>query len=415
MLRACAVLLAAGSVVSAAPGGQPARDPAHTFDIAGSGRIGERFPSEHLTLTDAATGVKVVAMTTSRHVNATFYQTHPQWTPDGRYIVFRSNRAAKDGQGWHAYAVSMETYEIVQVTAGGDGGRLHLGWKENVAWHFRGAQLVRLELGALLADSERGTVKEAAAYERVAATLPEGVRPSGDVGLDANERRMFMASRRGDGGSAIYAIDLENGRLTELQRVSFRANHLQANRWRSGEVMYCWETGGDAPQRTWLLSVDGEGRVTNRPAYREHPDEWVTHEVFAGPDHIMFNVMGHIDRLRARPTGIFSMNIRSGVVRRHGQLGDGGYWHSYATSDLKWAVGDTFDGRLYRLDLESGERTLLTAGHRPNSRGPFGPDAHSHHSISPDGRWVLFNSSLLTRGDLMLVPLHPEGVAPESR
>ena len=411
MFRPVTAIALAGAMAPGAFGGQPAADPAHTFDIASTGRVGQRFPSEHLTIIDAETSVAVLALTTSRHVNATFYQTHPQWTPDGRYIVFRSNRAAKEGRGWHAYAVSMDTREIVQVTAGDDGDRLHLGWKENVAYHFRDGALVRLELGALLADSERGAVKDAAAYERVVATLPEDVRPSGDFGLDANEHRMFLASRTDDGRSAIYAIDLQSGSLTELQKVPFRANHLQANRWVSGEVMYCWETGGDAPQRTWLLSVDREGRVTNRPAYEERPDEWVTHEVFIGPDHIMFNVMAHLDRLRAGgPTGIFSMNIRTGEVRRHGQLEGGGYWHSHATSDLKWAVGDSFDGRLYRLDLESGERTLLATGHRPDSRGPFGPDAHSHHSISPDGRWVLFNSSLLTRGDIMLVPLHPEGL-----
>jgi len=92
-----AVLLIVAFLAPAVAGGQAARDPAHTFDITTSGRAGQRFPSEHLTLTDPATGVQVLALTTSRHVNATFYQTHPQWTPDSRYIVFRSNRAAKEG------------------------------------------------------------------------------------------------------------------------------------------------------------------------------------------------------------------------------------------------------------------------------------------------------------------------------
>jgi oligogalacturonide lyase len=172
--------------------------------------------------------------------------------------------------------------------------------------------------------------------------------------------------------------------------------------------MYSWETRGDAPQRIWYLSVDEKGKVKNRPLYKEKDDEWVTHEVFMGPDHILFNVMGHLDRLQKNPTGIFSLNIRNGEVKKYDQADGGGYWHAAGTKDKKWAVGDTFNGNLYRINLENGEVRLLTTGHRPNSKSPFTSEAHSHHSISPDGKWVLFNSSMLTKSDIMLVPLHPE-------
>jgi len=78
---------------------------------------------------------------------------------------------------------------------------------------------------------------------------------------------------------------------------------------------------------------------------------------------------------------------------------------------LKWGVGDTFDGEIYRLNREDPEDyELLTTGHRPTGNGPFAGDAHSHHSISPDGKWILFNSSMLTSSDLMMIPLHPDGL-----
>lgn len=376
----------------------------NTFDMAGEDVFGHRFPSEHLTLEDEVTGVEVIALTTSRHNNSKFYQTHPQWTPDGEYIVFRSSRA--DGQ---AYAISMKNYEIVQVTTGDWGSNLHLGWEKNVAYFFRDEELIELDLEQLLNDSENGTVQQdPAAYTEVITTLPEGIRESGGVGLDANEKRIFFASRLEEDLSAIYSIDLGSGELTKLKEIPFWVNHLQANPWVSGEIMYCWETGGDAPQRMWHLSVDENGDVNNRPLYKEKADEWVTHELFIGPNHIMFNVMGHLDRLRTNSTGVFTMNIRNGEVERDGQAEAGGYWHSDGTQDLKWGVADTFDGSLYRLNLETGERELLTTGHRPRSKGPFTQEAHSHHSISPDGEWVLFNSSMLTSSDIMLVPLHPD-------
>ncbi len=411
-LISCFIVALTSTSYSQTVAGIDYSDRAHvdnTFDMAGQDVFGQRFASEHLTITDEETGVEIIALTTSRHNSSKIYQTHPQWTPDGKYIVFRSNRAAD--RGGHAYAVSMEDYEIVQVTTGDAGSNLHLGWEKNVAYQFRGEQVIQLDLGSLLRDSENGTVKDPSEYEETITTLPEGIRESGGVGLDANEERLFFAARLEENLSAIYSIDIESGELTKLEEVPFRANHLQANPWVSGEIMYCWETGGDAPQRMWYLSVDEAGEVENRPVYEEMPDEWVTHEVFVDPDHIMLNVMGHIDRLRKNPTGIFSMNIRTGEVTNHGQTGRGGYWHADGTSDLKWAVGDTFDGNLYRLNLEDEDDvTLLTTGHRPNSKGPFTREAHSHHSISPDGKWVLFNSSMLTGNDIMLVPLHPEGL-----
>ncbi len=378
-------------------------DPSYTFEMTDTDIFGQRFPSEHLILSDEKTGAKIIALTTSRHHNSKIYQTHPQWTPDGEYIVFRSSRA--DGQ---YYAISMDNYEIVQVTTGDRSREFHLGWNKNVAYYFKNGQLIELDLGRLLDDSEKGASdSDPASYERVLATLPEGLRSSGGFGLDANEQRGFFASRLDVERSGIYSVNFNSGNITKLVEVPFWANHLQANPYVSGEIMYCWETGGDAPQRMWYLTVDENGKVNNRAIYKEKPDEWVTHEVFTGPDHIMFNVMAHLDRLQKNPTGVFTANIRTGEVKRHGQVGNGGYWHSDATRDLKWGVSDTFDGNLHRLNLETGEHTLLTKGHRPTSRGPFTDEAHSHHSISPDGKWVLFNSSMLTESDIMMVRLHP--------
>jgi len=56
----------------------------HTFDMAGDDVFGQRFPSENFTYVDDITGTKVNALTTSRHNNSKMYQTHPQWTADGK-------------------------------------------------------------------------------------------------------------------------------------------------------------------------------------------------------------------------------------------------------------------------------------------------------------------------------------------
>ncbi len=177
-----AVLCAPFSIYSQVIGGidydEMAGDVANTYDMTDTDIFGQRFESEHLTLTDEVTGNEIIALTTSRHHDSKIYQTHPQWTPDGEYIVFRSSRA--DGQ---YYAISMENYEIVQVTTGDRSREFHLGWNKNSAYYFVNGQLVELNLGQLLDDSEKGTVdNDPTSYENVLATLPGGLRPSGGFG-----------------------------------------------------------------------------------------------------------------------------------------------------------------------------------------------------------------------------------------
>src|SRR5450432_4281879 len=78
--------------------------------------VGRRFPSEMRTIVDAQTGVTFTALTTSPANDAKIYQTHPQWTADGKYIIFRSNRAR--GGATQAFAVNEVTGEIIQLTDG---------------------------------------------------------------------------------------------------------------------------------------------------------------------------------------------------------------------------------------------------------------------------------------------------------
>ena len=389
-----------------------------TFDMDGTDIFGQRFPSESLIITDPVTGVQITALTTSRHNNSKIYQDHPNWTADGKYIVFSSNRNTAVGgnvtfasktapavRNRQYYAVSMTNHEIVQVTTGTGVRDLLLGHKKNVAFRFRDNNIIEFNIGALLADSEQGKPKDSASYEKIIASIPAELKPGG-MCLDYNDSRIFFSTRAGENSSAIYSVNLATSKTAKLTEVPFRTGHFQANPFVCGEIMYCWETGGDSPQRMWILSVDKHGKAINRPVYNEKVDEWVTHEVFAGPDQILFNVMGHIDRLRKNPTGIMSLNIRTGKSKLLGQAKElGGYWHAFGTPDLKWAVADTFNGNIYRINTATGKTKLLTTGHRPNTQSPFSSQAHAYQSISPDGKWILFNSSLLMESDIMMVPL----------
>lgn len=376
-----------------------------TFDIAGEDIFGQRFPSENYSYKDEVTGVTVNALTTSRHHNSKMYQTHPQWTPDGKYIVFTSDRVKK--QRLH-YAISMDNYEITQITTGKNGREFHLSWHKNVAYQFKENQLIELNLKQLLLDSESDKVKEPDYYETIIATIPDSINPKG-MALDADENALYFSHKIKSDLYAIYKIDFKTSETKKIIEVPFWVGHMQANPYKTGEIMYCWETRGDSPQRMWYLTIDKNGAVKNKPLYKERDNDWVTHEVFMGPDKVLFHLMGHLDRLNKNQTGIYSINLRTNKLQFHGQTNDGGYWHCNATPDNKWIAGDTFDGKLYRINANNPkDTTLLTQGHRLNSISPFSKEAHMHQSISPDGKWVLFNSSLLTANDIMIVPILTE-------
>ena len=64
-----------------------------------------------------------------------------------------------------------------------------------------------------------------------------------------------------------------------------------------------------------------------------------------------------------------------------------GFWHCNGSADGKWAVGDTFAGNIYLINVPTGEITLLTTGHKD------APD-HPHPSFSPDSKRILIESGL---------------------
>lgn len=426
--------------------------------------VGTLYPSEKRVIQDSATGAMLTVLTSGPSSDAKPYQTHDTWTSDGEWIVFRANRGDNGSQ---CFLVHQQTGEILQLTDYPDTqtGSINLAHHAMLFYYVRGGknervqagqerarELVELDLKALIADARSGKVKDAARYERIVCVLPEDLRDSGGMALDANDQVMYWgvgwdtpeslakkealraanekaaesrqgidqsntdpkasreASRRrfeerGQGPGGIRAIDIKTGTISKVIDVDFRMGHVQTNPQVSGEIIYCHETTGDAPIRMWTVQADGSG---NRPVYPEDANEWITHETVSGRDEVMFNIMGHLPYLRERATGIAVVNLRTGTMKLLGQVEEnmpngtlGGFWHCNGSPDGRWAVGDTFLGNVFLIDRVNGERVLLTTGH-------FMKPDHTHPIFSPDSKYVLIQSGLLSEGkdlDLILVPV----------
>jgi oligogalacturonide lyase len=417
-------------------------------------QIGKRFPSERKLVKDSVTGIMLTFLTSTPAGDSKIYQTHNQWTSDGQWLIFRSSRARNE-----ALAVNEKTGEMVQVTEGGYTGMLNIARKSMKLYFMRNPsrdtaqraagdttrrrgevplQIVEVDLAKVFADSKAGKMQPPTVYQRVCGTTPPELGAGGDMALDGDEEWAYFrigreeAARRlpqgtkleanfgprnmGAGPSGIAAMNIKTGQIKHVIAVPFQVGHIQTNPWVAGEIVFCWETGGKSPQRTWTVMSDGTGL---RPLYPESEYEWVTHEAVISRDEVAIAIMGHRrvpgtnkpvaagtvvsganpgqeaawgpSGTREKPTGLAIVNLRTREMIIAGQTPSGsGLWHVSGSADGRWAVGDDFARNIYLIDRRTKEMILLSAGHKPTAAD------HPHPTMSPDGTKIQIQSAMLS-------------------
>ena len=344
-------------------------------------RVGKKWPAEKMTYEDVVTGREITMLTTSAAKDNKIYQTHPNWTADGRHIVFMSDRSGTN----QYYAVSEEAGTIVQLTDDAGPGNACLSRTENRMFYISDRRIWNLNIDSVL-EGSKGEIR------RNVADLPDNAKLSGTISLDSDEKKIYLGMQHTRDSWGLMALDIQTGKYSKIIDTDFRVGHCQAHPSRSGVIMYCWETGGDSPQRMWIASADGQN---NGPFYQETYDEWVTHEVWWGSNKALFTIWPKNDQMLKKPHGIAYVTLEDRSLHI---LDQRKYWHVGAGPNGKWAVGDTFAGEIILVGADSGEAQLLTQGHRPR-----GATVHPHPSFSPDGSKVLFCSERNGNWDLCLV------------
>ncbi len=400
-------------------------------------QIGKRFPSERKVVKDPVTGTMLTFLTSTPLGDSKIYQTHNQWTSDGAWLIFRSGRVKGE-----AMAVNEKSGEMVQVTEGGYTGMLNVARKSMKLYFMRNAggtmQIIEVNLTQLFADSKAGALKPANVYQRVCGTTPPELGAGGDLALDGAEdwayfrvgkeaatkhlaagtkiEANFGPRNMGAGPSGIAGMNVKTGEIKYIVSVPFQIGHIQTNPWVPGEIVFCWETGGKSPQRTWTVLADGTGL---RPLYPESEYEWITHEAVISRDEVAMAIMGHRkipntnalvaegtavsgvnpgqeaawgpSGTREKPTGLAIVNLRTREMVIAGQTPSGsGLWHVSGSPDGRWAVGDDFSRSIYLIDRHTREMLLLSAGHKQTAAD------HPHPTMSPDGTKIEIQSAMLS-------------------
>jgi len=405
-------------------------------------QIGRRFPSEKKIVKDPVTGVKLTFLTSTPAGDSKIYQTHNQWTSDSQWIIFRSDRVKGE-----VMAVNEKSGTIVQVSEGGYTGMINVARKSMKLYFMRNKpdpsmksslDIVEVDLAKLFADSQNGTLKQESAYQRICGSTPPALEAGGDMALDGAEEWVWFKTgateakkhlpegtkieepfgprNMGKGPGGIAGMNLQTGEIRFVVSVPFQVGHIQSNPWVPGQIIFCWETGGKAPQRTWIVNADG---TDLRPLYPEADYEWVTHEAVISPDEVAFAIMGHrripgstgetvtgtggkiadpgLDPAwgpcgtREKPSGLGIVNINTREMSIAGQIPHGsGFWHVNGSSDGRFAAGDDFSRSLYLIDRKTHEMMMLTTGHKTTAAD------HPHPTFSPDGTRIEIQSAMLS-------------------
>lgn len=415
-------------------------------------QFGQWKESESQKVKDPGTGIELTRLTKVEGNDKFIYQTDPMWTPDCKYLLFRSSdRSAEQGEEFEMpdgskrrftptqyFMIEVASGKIMQVTEGsvsavflgntantlfisrreGDLSRPRPGEPDKSEW-----VMYRMDLNKLFADAKKAPNKarrmddyiqkigtfpkspemgtpggwcvssdDAWAYITVSRNVeptPEELEIQARV---AQKPREDQPVKVGQGMSGLRKMNLKTGEVSYIRNVPFRVGHIQASRFRPNEILFCCETGGDAGQRMWYCDA-----TTNeyKPLYQETPLDWVTHETFATEDYVFFNVLGWQDRLRKQANGIFRIDLRTDDILVVGQVELDQDRTTQLTGRGFWHCNATRDGRWATGDTFGGSVWIINVANglriQIASDVKMQPD-HAQPFFSPDGTKLCFQS-----------------------
>ncbi|MDR0898515.1 MAG: oligogalacturonate lyase family protein [Oscillospiraceae bacterium] len=321
--------------------------------------------NEMFTYQDAKTGYTIRQYTKGPGRNAKLYFTTENFTPDNRFFFF--NRESDDSgmPVGELYKAEVETGELTRVASSA-----YRGFAMDRQGHFG---VVCKDNIVCRLDTDTGEITELGA-------LPEGGRITGhlttaDSGLIACS--YHLASKI----FALVTLDPKTGKSEVVYQSDYHLGHAQICPTDDNLIFYIHETTGDALQRTWMYDIAARAA---RPYYVEHPNEWITHEVWSAdgthmaimklPGHIIigdkdgrhFDEIAHSDHL-----------LHPGLARDNRWVCADriSYWNEKVTEGV------------VLVDRKTGQVTeLCTTGWCKS-----GAD-HQHPSFDRSGKRILFNN-----------------------
>ena len=325
---------------------------------------------------DPVTGLRITEITSGTNAADNLYFHFSNVTADDAHLLFVQNRSGTP----QLFGTEVATGRITQWT---DEPGIN---PRSACPDPRNPRRVFLMRGAEVLALDRDTF----GLRRIGEIPGPHLGGFPQITVSHDGRSLAVGKQRSATQWEVGLMVLETGEYRTLVSQGFRIGHVQHSPT-NPEVFYVWETGGYAPQRTWLVNDDGTG---NRPFYARTSStnwftplkEWVTHEAWVADtgDMTMIN-----DKL-----GVMLV-ARDGTARL---VREGNYWHAAARHDGRFLVLDDMQGRLWLCETATGNLRLLATGLRDTVR------VHAHPSFDRGGRFVQFHTGH-TRETVALIDL----------
>ncbi len=359
---------------------------------------GEWVPSPPVRLTDPATGRTILNLTHGVGRNRPIYFNRANFTGDGRYLVFLSDRTGS----WQVYAHDLVGHRVRRLTdCTRDPGRPCIDPQRPVIYFTQGNAVQRLALETL--------------DEQVIYTHPTpaggsfllldisadgrylGGLETGPYERDPDSSRDFVRRFEARPLSSLWVLTSDGAKAWKAHEESRHLQHLLFCPTDPTTLLFCHEGPWNrVEQRLWLVRWDGADLRPLR--VEEDPRVEIGHEYWL-PDG---RTVAYAFRSPGAKWSVRTVDVARG---RETVLTEHPYAHFIGDAQGRFIVGDD-PTHVTLFDLATRQLTPLAGhGQELSIRNTL---FHPHPAFSPDGRQVVFcRRDGEGHNDVCLIPLEP--------
>jgi oligogalacturonide lyase len=373
--------------------------------------VGRMYVPEWHEYQDPLTGRRVRKLTDSPAEDYHLYFYNPSVTPDGRYLIFISERTGVS----NLFRLELQNGSILQLTDARPVRAEYWPFTEAVkgvgsclpvianhgqeVFYFEGTHLFSVEIESL----KRRPILSVSSDRRPSMLQANA---NGDTLVFATwDEALFMdRSQRAYAGekfpdedffqettSTIVRVNALSGQSEEiLCKEKFWINHVHVHPQNRDLILFCHEYS-ESPDRMWLLNVE-TGQCAPIPG--QGAEEWYEHEFWSRDGERVCFHGGMRDDTTLGFCGWCSPDGVTYTKAYHTTSGRAyGHYNLYADGQTMVTDGEARPGCISKVHLRN-ERQQFEVLCRHDSY-TFGDDqrCHPHPSFTPDGRQVIFTSN----------------------
>jgi len=381
--------------------------------------VGTLFPPEKRTLRDEQTGRAVTQLTDSPAEDYHLYYYNPSITPDGKYLVFFSERTGLSNM----FRLELESGEIVQLTdtrpvraeywpfsfnslgAGACLSAIGSGGRE--VFYFEGTRLLAANIYDLtqrevlvLPPDRRPSIlnADASGQTLVFATWDEALFMQGSRRMKTATDPLPEDDFFYQADTTIMRVDAGSGQAEEVLRLEkFWSNHVLVNPHNRDRLLFTHEFFDATPERKrhdrmWLLNAaTGQaGPIPGQP-----PEEWFMHEFWSRDGQRVCFHGGRVAEQAAHGFCGWCTPDGADYTKFHHRTTGRGYGHYNLHPDGGTMItdGEAAPGCLSRVRLADERQTFEVLCRHDSYKFVDDQRCHPHPSFSPDGKKVIFTSN----------------------